>query len=219
MRPFGKRIAFFLCVQLSILASTGLGRIADQQLPGSLSWWASNAKAKGQTKIEIGPIQGNDYTPALNQTIANSYIVQGAVATGVVDHSDGFHIYQWYKVTRTSQSANQNKVKPALSKQLPAGLSVSADTLLVRIAGGTAVIDGVQITESGPPPLSAGHTYLFFLDRTDAGFYELAFNTRAVPMKPTGEIDHDLSCPTVFCKQLLSMRTFDDVQRIKAKAK
>jgi hypothetical protein len=217
MRPFGKIIAMFVCAQLCVLASTALSQGGTQPLPGSLSWWASNAKARGQTKIETGPIQGHDYTPKLSQTIANSYMVQGTVVTAKLDHSDGFHIYQWYRVTPTKHSSPQAREKTTLSKQLPAGLSISDGTLLIRIAGGTADIDGVQITESGPPPLSEGHSYLFFLDKTDAGFYELAFNTRAIPLKSTGEIDHDISCPTVFCKQLSSIRTFDDVQNLKAK--
>jgi hypothetical protein len=209
-------LLFCLLCPITLLCQTASG-----PTPTSLAWWAFHAKQKGQTSLQIGALQeGHDYTPPLSQTVAHSFVVQGIVRSLKVDHSDGFHIFQWYTVTPIKAGPLPTTHTTAISKDIPAAVgAVSGNDIIVRIRGGSANIDGVAITEIGPPQLVVGGTYLFFLDKTDAGFYELAFNTRAVELDEKGLINHTALGVSTFTRQLDKHNTFEDIEKLEVNTK
>ena len=143
---------------------------AQAPLAGTLQWQANRARAQGSSTAEIVlGIESFDYTPTLSDIAKQSLFVDGLVESSIVVATpDAFDVQTWYrvKVLARGQQPSANRVAAKVFK-IPEQLrDLQSDEIAVRTVGGTAVVDGISITETAEPPLTVGARYLFFLDPT-----------------------------------------------------
>ena len=182
-------------------------------LPSSLAWYASIAKARGQKEISIVSMESHDYTPPLDRTAQNSLLLRGSIAAAIIS-SDGFHIYQWYRIKVISRGHTNPSRETAVLSDIPASLGpLQSDDVILRIPGGTELVDGVAVTQDGPSPLTVGQTYLLFAVPTNGPFYHLSLNTHPIPLDATGHLLSTKEHPSTFDRQMEGFALYDDVDK------
>jgi hypothetical protein len=150
----------------------------------------------------------------LAETATHSLPVDGVVETSVVYGApDSINVETWYKV-KVLWRGPEPSVHPATVKEtVPEQLrDLGQDEILVMRIGGTAVVDGVSITEWAEKPLAAGQRYLFFLDSLkDAGAYMTGL-TEPVEVDEQGNLVHPAK-KTVFSWSIAGFRDADELER------
>lgn len=205
--------------QVSIAQHSGTTSTGSP-LPSSLAWYAQIAKQRGQKTLILSNPETHDYTPLFHDTVKGSLLIEGTVTESAIDASDGFSIFHWYTIDP------QNKYQRAdlHTKNIPHnGVPVLRPNrpgeLVVRVKGGTVSVDGVSITQPGPPAMEKGRSYLLFLTPTSEGFYELSFMTRPIPLDSAGKIDHASVGNSRFSRQLVPFGSFSDIRSFAEKSK
>lgn len=201
------------CASLLFLSSTFV--IAQTTaLPSSLAWWAQVAQERGQKAITLGTGETQDYTPPLIETLRQNLVLRGTVVEHTTDTSDGFKIRQFYKIHVLAQGPNRRPASTSsISVRPPSHFQgSSSDELILYTDGGTAIVDGVTITQPGPDILEAQKTYLFFLTRGSNGIYMLGFNTKPLLLDAQGNIDFTTAGVSKFVRQLRSAHSYSDLE-------
>lgn len=100
----------------------GFAQTETQQKPplvGSLAWKADFAKKRGQSSAEWVSMETHDHTPSLQATVHNSLLLPGVVAAMDIEHSDGFHIYHWYRIKVLEQGREPAQKSKAFNPVVP----------------------------------------------------------------------------------------------------
>ena len=221
--PLFTAISLILLVTISAKSPLAMGQTPANKetvLPSSLRWYAQIAKAHGQSSLELSSTETHDYSPPLTDSLRKDLLVKGVVISQTVDFSDGFKIFRWYKVRVLSQGPNRSFVNKLAHASLPdLAKHIESDEIIVRVHGGTAVVDGVTITQPGPPALKNGEQYAFFVNRTPFGFYTPGFGTAPVAITSAGHLDVASGSNTQFSRQLRAYHSFEDVQQLAMRTK
>jgi hypothetical protein len=127
----------------------------------------------------------------LKELILQSLIVDGEVLSSTVDASDGFEIYTWYRVRVLSRGPEPSWVGVVNGGDVPESLPRPNDgEILVRLHGGTVVVDGITITQDDKPQLTIGSRYLFFLEPLRDGAFVPTYQSWPVELNDNGIINH-----------------------------
>ncbi len=189
-------------------------------LPSSLRWYAGIAKAHGQSTLNLGSTETHDYSPPLAESLRKDLLVKGLVVSQTVDASDGFTIFQWYRVRVLSHGPDRPLATSVERGSVPGiAKNLNTDEILIRVHGGTTMVDGVSITQPGPPMLREGQQYTFFLNKTSLGFYTLGFSTTPVAISPDGSLDVSSAGSKLFARQLRAYHSYEDVQQVAVRTK
>jgi len=207
------------CVSL-LLSSIFVGA-QSTPLPSSLAWYAQLARQRGQTSITLASGETHDYTPPLSDTLRKSLVLRGIVVEHTTDTSDGFKIRQFYRIHVLAQGAKKPSASTAaVSVQPPTHFQTpSSGEIILYTDGGTAVIDGVSITQPGPALLQIQKPYLFFLTPQSNGIYTLSFNTKPLPLDGQGKIDFSSAGSSKFVQQLRPFQSYSDVEAMSERTK
>lgn len=215
----------FSLVAFAIGAESPLARSQATQnegavLPSSLRWYAQIAKTRGQSVLDLVSTETYDYSPSLTESLRKDLLVKGTVLSQTVDYSNGFEIFRWYRVRVLSRGPERTFVNNLEHASIPDSVKhVGSDEIMVRVHGGTAVIDGITITQPGLPTLKDGQSYAFFLDKTPFGFYTLGFETTPVAITSNGSLDASSGGNKRFVRQLRAYHSYEDVQQLAMHAK
>ncbi len=218
------RAVYFLAYAL-IFLSVHVGAQTPQQsgpaLPSSLRWYANIARSRGQTSLELASTETHDYSPPLAESLQKDLLIKGTVLSRFVDASDGFRVYRWYRVRVLSQGPSKTTVSASEHASVPPSLrgGSGVNEILVRVSGGTTVIDGISITQPGPAALNLNQDYAFFLERTSSGFYTLGFATTPVALNADGSFNLPPVGGRLFIRQLRAYRSYQDVQQLAMRSK
>jgi len=196
------KVAIFVLVSLAVFAigSTRVylrsqeqtaERIAELEKAedrGSLKWYARLAKAKGQNRISMMSRESTygDEVKDLNDALRYYQMI---LAVPIEKHSSPFQdagIRTWYKF-KIVEKLSHNQLKPcdcvpadlvAPEEMFPLGV----DEILIPRAGGSVMIDGIEVTEDDVqyPQFALTTRYLLFLRTDDSGQIGL------LGMGPTG---------------------------------
>ena len=218
--------AFLLIPLVFTLSATGplaLSQVLQDNkpvLPSSLRWYAEIAKAHGQSSVDLASTETHDYSPSLTESLRKDVLVKGIVVSQTLDWSDGFKIFRWYRVRVLSHGPDRAFTNTLEHASIPnSAKNIGSDEILIRVHGGTAVIDGVAISQPGPLALKDGQQYAFFVNKTSFGFYTLGFETTPVAINSAGSFDFSSSGNKLFTRQLRAYHSFEDVQQLAMRTK
>ena len=184
-------------------------------LPSSLRWYAGIAKAHGQSSVNLASTATHDYSPSLAESLRKDNLIRGVVVSQSIDSYDGFAIYRWYRVRVLSRGPDRTFINFLQHAFVPnTAKNVGADEVMVRISGGTAVVDRVTITQPGLPALKDGQQYLFFANKTSFSFYTLGSETTPVAITSDGSLDFSSAGNKLFARQLRAYHSYEDVQQL-----
>jgi len=164
----------FLRRSSASVAAVLVPRVTAQEAEmGTLAWYVQQAKAKGQTSVDISSIGCGMGVQGLDFSLSHySLVVAQPVEQRV--YADKDHIVTWYKfkIAETLNAKAPTKFwgKQLADIQIPADLlPVGADEMVMARTGGSMVIDGVTVNYySNSPKFSLSEKYLLFLE-FDAG--------------------------------------------------
>lgn len=156
-----------LTFSASVLFLSASGARAQAPLPGSLQWRANLAKSQGQTRTEILQFEeAGDSTSTLAETITQSLFIDGVVESSAVSGApDSEYVETWYKVKVLARGPEPRPREAYPSGPIPEQLGeLRSDEILVVRLCGTAVVNGISISEHLERPLVESKRYLLFLD-------------------------------------------------------
>jgi hypothetical protein len=144
---------------------------------GSLKWYARLAKAKGQNRISMMARQGTygDEVKDLNDALRYYQMI---LAVPIEKQSRPFEdagIRTWYKF-KIVEKLSHKQLKPC--DCVPADLvapeemfPLRADEILIPRAGGSVMVDGIEVTQDDVqyPQFALTTRYLLFLRTNDSG--------------------------------------------------
>lgn len=147
---------------------TGEFRINNEDGYGTIMWQVEEAKAKGETEYETGFIACGMAVPSLRVALDN-YSLVVAEPVDKRTYADSFNLITWYRF-RIIERLSNRPASEQLKSQLryfspPKDIQLGADEILIPEAGGTMVIDGVTVRDTGNvPEYDLSKKYLLFLD-------------------------------------------------------
>jgi hypothetical protein len=143
---------------------------------GSVKWYARLAKAKGQNRISKASPESSyaDDVRDLNDALRYSHMILGVPLEKQSLPYGETGVITWYKF-KIVEKLSHKELKPCdcMPDNLVAPqemFPLSADEILVPRAGGTVVVDGVEITEDDSqfPQFALSTRYLLFLKMDDS---------------------------------------------------
>jgi hypothetical protein len=208
-------------IALALLSSVACGS-AQQQVPGvpgpRLTQLAQKAKAEGRRSATTSFIIERDSQSTLSDVFERSSIVV-VIPTGeprVRVHGDGIMTAQDFRIERWLR-----RVPPDASVCYQPWPGVAEDESLVttRLAKGTAVVDGVRITETTHSGIafSEGQPYLLLVHDCPGRRIEFAFWVNSIfNVSNDGQIVvPDLNAPQVpFVRQIADLKTIAALEKM-----
>jgi len=135
--------------------------------PGTLKWHAQQAKQKGLRKLTLAnPLGFFASANSLDEVLAAYSVLVATPMAKAVEIDSGRQILTIYKLQVLRRLADHPPAPDTLQRQIPAAFGRLQDNeIVVTQYGGTAVVDGVEITQNDPkfPLMVEGRRYLLFL--------------------------------------------------------
>ena len=178
MSTHSKLAAVVLC-----LAIAGCNRGNVPERGTRLASLARNAQLNGQSTAEFScpTAQAMSLGDLAQATKYATAALVEPVGT-VVSPNGGDDVRTWYKF-RMLEVLRERRMAGMPLAGVPNELTpVAASEFVTWYCGGTATINGVQITEHGatPPDFQRGHAYLVFLELTRAGYGAIGWRDEGV---------------------------------------
>jgi hypothetical protein len=145
----------------------------SQPTVGSLRWTAEQAKAKGLTNVIVNRRINYIGSAERLEGALDYYAVLTAKPVSSFVKASESEITTWYKFKVIGLHSRASKCPEPCAPLPPPPtelLPLRRDEIAISVPGGTATIDGVEITENtGMPKFEEGQKYLLFLRTGVAG--------------------------------------------------
>jgi hypothetical protein len=182
---------------LSALQQQGSGVQAIEE-PGTLKWHINQAKLKGKQRVTVStPIYEYAGVQSLDEAVSDFQVVIAKPIEKKSYIQSARNITTWYKF-KVIEDLSQNKgVGCSACGSFPEPpdemLPLKEDEILVPRAGGTIVLDGIEITkeEANFPQFSMSKEYLLFFNSDPSkGISKLSMGPYGVyVVNPAGNIE------------------------------
>jgi hypothetical protein len=165
-----RRLLSFLAVPFSICILALVGNCqagAGSLQPGSLRVAAEEARAKGEQSVTVWFSGGiPDDAGGLDDALDHFNVVIASPVSSAVTIEPSF-ILTWYKFRIQEELSVAKKCEPCqeLLETPPQLLPLARNEIAIPVTGGTAEIEGVQVTVKSRRPTNfvVGQRYLLFL--------------------------------------------------------
>jgi hypothetical protein len=189
------RVAPFLVAIAIVFIAIVIAKVQTRQpkvapLDRQLQWRAHEAKQAGMNKVTIPEWNRLEAESDINEVVKRFTVVVVQLAEKrSYESSDGNRLYTWNKlrtletVSTPEEFATDESLKPPQEM-----LDLNRGEILVQTAGGTKLIDGVEVTQPGPE-LRNGEKYLLYLILNPSGVGLLAHGPAGIfQIEPTGRL-------------------------------
>lgn len=185
--------------------STGAG-------PGSIKWYAEQAKQNGESSVTVhGPQGMHEKITSLDQALSTYHVIVGIPVDSLSELIDSFHIYTWYKI-RIAETLIVHPNPEVAGVSIPSSLKpLKRNEIVIRIPEGTVRVDGVAVTVTDDEVhlLTLSSKYLLFLSPDSSGqfaylrsgvnsVFTVTGDNKIMPLvaKPESRMQEDLQAST-----------------------
>jgi hypothetical protein len=212
------------CVRL-VCVGVGLALVSCREpTPGTLEAYAQQAKREGRDSFSFGETPDIIGQKEDLRTLTRSFstIVATPSRVAAATSTDASHIYTWNVFTDAIvlSHANPSVAKPC-HLTAPKELSLTSGEIVMRVGGGTVVVDGIRITMAplGWSPKGLSGRYVFFAVECAGPVVILpmlgdeVFEVTASALTPV----HGARFP--FHQQMAALKTLDHLKEFLASSK
>jgi hypothetical protein len=166
--PFALTVAAFLVAVVFARVQTKQVKVAP--LDNQVRWHANAAKKENKTKITIPAWNRLEAEPIVEDVVTRFTVLVAVLEQKrSYESSDGNQLTTWNKLKiLDTVSAPKETITDESSKPPQELFPLNRGEILIQTAGGTSVIDGVEITQPGPE-LNKGQKYLLYVILNPSG--------------------------------------------------